>query len=63
VAGGELACRARLPNGEVLYQINLFFVRWTSFSWVGSCNMEGTIDGQPVSGEAVVEATGFTPPK
>lgn len=63
VSGGELACRARLPNGEVLYQINLFFVRWTSFSWVGSCNLEGTIDGQPVSGEAIVEATGFTPPK
>lgn len=59
--GGELNCRSRLPNGEVLYQINLFFVRWTSFSWVGSCSLEGTLDGQPVSGEALVEATGFNP--
>ncbi len=61
--GGELACHARLPDGEVLYGLKLLWVRWTSLSWVGSCELEGTLDGQPATGEALIEATGFSPPK
>lgn len=61
LAGGKLTCRARIPNGEVLYEVKVFWTRWTSLSWIGSCALEGRIDGEPVEGEAVVEATGFEP--
>lgn len=63
LADGELSCRARLPNGEVLYELKFFWTRWTSLSWIGSCALEGSVDGEPVEGEAVVEATGFEPPR
>jgi predicted secreted hydrolase len=60
-AAGELTCRARVPDGEVLYELLMFWMRWTSLSWVGSCEVEGTVGGRTVSGEALVEATGFEP--
>lgn len=62
-ADGELTCRARIPDGEVLYQLRLYLMNWTSLSWVGSCSLQGTVDGQPLRGDALVESTGYEPPK
>lgn len=61
--GGELRCRPPLEEGEVLYELKVFWVRWTSLSWVGGCRLEGMVGGRAVDGEAVVEATGFSPPR
>jgi predicted secreted hydrolase len=56
---GLLSCRSRMTDGEVLYQLKVLWVSWRSFSWVGSCLLEGTLGGKPAKGEALVEATGF----
>lgn len=61
LAAGELTCRARVPDGEVLYELRVLGLRWTYLSWVGSCAIEGTVGGRPVAGEALIEATGFEP--
>jgi predicted secreted hydrolase len=60
---GELSCRSHLPDGEVLYELRLYFVNWTSLSWVGSCSLQGTIKGRPVRGDALIESTGYEPPR
>lgn len=61
--GGELRCRSPLEEGEVLYELKVFWVRWTSLSWVGGCKLEGAMGGRALEGQAVVEATGFYPPR
>jgi predicted secreted hydrolase len=61
LAAGELTCRARVPDGEVLYELRVLGLRWTYLSWVGSCAIEGTVGGRAVAGEAFIEATGFEP--
>ena len=61
LAAGELTCRARVPDGEVLYKLQVLSMRWESLSWVGSCAIEGTVGGRAVEGEAFIEATGFEP--